>query len=129
MGETKFIDSMENGRHILVCWRETTLEVEVQGIGRGGIFQSGYTNLAVINSNLTAARFRNDLLVPYVQLFMQLPGHGMAFQQDNTRQHVVRIDLDHLERSHPTCPHLNFYGAGLNADSRGDGMHLAPINN
>ena len=66
----------------------------------GGISYYGRTNLMVINGNLTAARYRDEVLIPRVQPFMHLHGPGLIFQQDNARPHVARIVLDHLEQSH-----------------------------
>ena len=55
----------------------------------GGISHGLKSQLVVIDGNLTAARYRDEILRPHVIPFLQQ--HNLALQQDNARPHVARI--------------------------------------
>ena len=55
----------------------------------GGITHGLKSQLVVIDDNLTAARYRDEILRPHVIPFLQK--HNLTLQQDNARPHVARI--------------------------------------
>ena len=55
----------------------------------GGISHGLKSQLVVIDGNLTAARYRDEILRPHVIPFLQQ--HNLTLQQDNARSHVARI--------------------------------------
>lgn len=55
----------------------------------GGISHGLKTPLIVIAGNLTAVRYRDEVLQPCAVPFVQQ--HNLTFQQDNARPHVARI--------------------------------------
>ena len=55
----------------------------------GGISYGLKSQLVVIDGNLTAARYRDEILRPQVIPFLQQ--HNLIFQQDNARPHVARV--------------------------------------
>lgn len=55
----------------------------------GGISHGLKSHLVVIDGNLTAARYRDEILRPHVVPFLQQ--HNLTLQQDNARPHVARI--------------------------------------
>ena len=63
----------------------------------GGIHSRGRTGLTVINGNLNAQRYVDEVLrpdaVPYVQQ------HNLTFQQDNARPHSARLTRDFLQQN------------------------------
>ena len=52
------------------------------------------TPLIFIDGNLTAVRYRDNVLTPVVVPFIQR--HNAVFQQDNARPHVARVSMDYL---------------------------------
>ena len=55
----------------------------------GGISHGLKSQLVVIDGNLTAARYRDEILRPHVISFLQQ--HNLTLQQDNAKPHVARI--------------------------------------
>ena len=55
----------------------------------GGISHGLKSQLVVIDGNLTAAMYRDEILRPHVIPFLQQ--HNLTLQQDNARPHVARI--------------------------------------
>ena len=55
----------------------------------GGISHGLKSQLVVVDGNLTAARYRDEILRPHVIPFLQQ--HNLTLQQDNARPHVARI--------------------------------------
>ena len=55
----------------------------------GGISHGLKSQLVVIDGNLTAARYRDEILRPHVIPFLQQ--HNLTLQQDNARPQVARI--------------------------------------
>lgn len=62
----------------------------------GGITSTGRTALQVVDGNLTAAQYRDEILQPHVVPFIQNRGNRVTFQHDNARPHVARIVRDFL---------------------------------
>ena len=81
----------------------------------GGISHGMKTPLVVIQGNLTAVRYRDQVLMPHV-----LPldnAHYLMFQHDNTKPHVARVCRDFLNQNNvqvldwpPYSPDLNPIG-------------------
>ena len=96
-----------------------TLAYEVDRFGRGGsvmvwdgISHGVETPLVVIQGNLTAVRYRDQLLMPHVLPLVN--AHNLAFQHDNARPHVARVCRDFLNQNNvqvldwpPYSPDLN----------------------
>lgn len=59
-----------------------------------GICQGHKTPLIFIDGNLTAVRYRDNVLAPVVVPFVRR--HNVVFQQDNARPHVARVCNDFL---------------------------------
>ena len=55
----------------------------------GGICHGHKTPLLFIDGNLTAVRYRDNVLT-----------HNVTFQQDNAKSHVARICMDYLATNH-----------------------------
>ena len=53
----------------------------------GGISHGVKTPLVVIQGNLTAVRYRDQVLMPHVLPLVN--AHNLTFQHDNARPHVV----------------------------------------
>ena len=66
----------------------------------GGICQNRRTELKIIEGNLNAVRYRDEILSPVVLPFIRQRGFNDVFQQDNARCHVARICTDFLEENH-----------------------------
>ena len=49
----------------------------------GGISHTGRTDLVIVNGNITAMRYRDEIVGPHVVPFLRANGPGMLFQQDN----------------------------------------------
>jgi hypothetical protein len=78
----------------------------------GGISFNGRTQLVVVrNGSMTAARYRDDIIVPHVQPYAENVGPNFIFMNDNTRQHIAHIviiaNIDSLEWP-AKSPDLNF---------------------
>ena len=85
----------------------------------GGISHGLKPQLVVNDGNLTAARYRDEILRPHVIPFLQQ--HNLTLQQDNARPHVARICqvflannnwFNHSTGRHiaPICPRMSIYG-------------------
>ena len=60
----------------------------------GGISHGVKSPLIVVPGNLTAVRYRDEILCPVAVPLVQY--HQMTFQRDNTRPHVARVCQDFL---------------------------------
>jgi hypothetical protein len=50
------------------------------------------TQLVIVrNGSMTAARYRDDIIVPHVQPYAENFGPKFNFMNDNTRQHIAHI--------------------------------------
>ena len=79
---------------------------------RGGISHGVKTPLVVIQGNLTALRYRDQVLMPHVLPLVN--AHNLTFQHDNARPHVARVCRDFLNQNNvqvldwpPYSPDLN----------------------
>lgn len=76
---------------------------EVDRFGGGSVMMwaaishNGKTNLVLVNGNLTAQRYCDEILQPHVLPIMQ--NNGRIFQQDNARPHTARITTAFLQRN------------------------------
>ena len=78
----------------------------------GGISHGVKTPLVVIQGNLTAVRYRDQVLMPHVLPLVN--AHNLTFQHDNARPHVARVCRDFLNQNNvqvldwpPYSPDLN----------------------
>ncbi len=62
----------------------------------GGITSTGRTPLVVIDGNLNAVRYRDEIIQPHVIPFVQGQQRHITLQQDNARPHVARVVRDFL---------------------------------
>ena len=83
----------------------------------GGISHGVKSPLIVVSGNLTAVRYRDEILRPVAVPLVQQ--HQMTFQHDNARPHVARVCQDFLPTTlyHSTghctvqiCPKLSICG-------------------
>ena len=65
----------------------------------GGITGRDRTPLYVIHGNLTAVRYRDEILNPLVLPFIQAQRRNITFQHDNARPHVARV-VNNFLRQH-----------------------------
>ena len=79
----------------------------------GGITFDTKTPLHIVQGNLTANAYINQIVTPYVLPFLNA-NPGTTFQQDGARPHTARVTLDHLNRHNvnilpwlPKIPDLN----------------------
>ena len=63
-----------------------------------GITSRRRTNLVFVDSTLTAARYRDNILAVEVVNFLNHNGSGITFQQDNARPHTARITQAFLQQ-------------------------------
>ncbi|VDH95795.1 serine/threonine-protein phosphatase 4 regulatory subunit 2 [Mytilus galloprovincialis] len=66
----------------------------------GGICHNGRTQLKIIDGNLNALRYRDEVLNPIVLPFIRQRGFNHVFQQDKARCHVARICMQYFEQNH-----------------------------
>lgn len=66
----------------------------------GGICHNGRTELKIIDGNLNAVKYRDEILDGIVHPFIRQHGYNHVFQHDNARCHVARICVDYLEQNH-----------------------------
>ena len=78
----------------------------------GGISHGVKMPLVVIQGNLTAVRYRDQVLMPHVLPLVN--AHNLSFQHDNARPHVARVCRDFLNQNNvqvlywpPYSPNLN----------------------
>jgi hypothetical protein len=55
------------------------------------------TKVVIIDDNLNAATYRDEVLVPVVVPFLQCQGPGIILQQDNARSHAARAVQQYLQ--------------------------------
>ena len=65
----------------------------------GGICSGRKTRLLVLDGNLNAQRYINEVLVPEVIPFLLQNGPNLIFQQDNARPHVARVVNDFFNQN------------------------------
>jgi hypothetical protein len=65
--------------------------------GRGHVER---TDLKVIDGNLNAARYRDEIIAPIVLPFLRRHRFSHIFQHDNARCHVARVSMDFLNDNH-----------------------------
>ena len=99
-------------RYSDACVREVDRFGEGVRNGSGGISHGVKTPLVVIQGNLTAVRYRDQVLMPHVLPLVNV--HNLTFQHDNARPHVVRVCRDFLNQNNvevldwpPYSPDLN----------------------
>ena len=63
----------------------------------GGISHGVKTPLVVIQGNLTAVRYRDQVLMPHVLPLVN--AHNLTFQHDYARPHVARVCRDFLNQN------------------------------
>ena len=80
----------------------------------GGISIAGKTELVVIDGNITAQRYRDEILQPTAVPYLRNMGDDAILQDDNARPHRARLVRNFLEREGitrmdwPACsPDLN----------------------
>ena len=65
----------------------------------GGISARGRTPLVIINGNLNAHRYLEEVVRPHVLPFVRDQRTNMTFQQDNARPHVARLTMNLLRHA------------------------------
>ena len=65
----------------------------------GGICGGRKTRLLVLDGNLNAQRYINEVLVPEVIPFLLQNGPNLIFQQDNARPYVARVVNDFFNQN------------------------------
>ena len=68
----------------------------------GGITATHRSDLVVIDGNLNAERYRDEVLIPVAIPFLEQHGPGIILQQDNARPHTARIVRTFMEEEHVT---------------------------
>ncbi len=63
----------------------------------GGISLAGKTRLIIVNGNLNALRYRDEILAPVALPFLRNLGPGSILQDDNARPHRARLVTDFLQ--------------------------------
>lgn len=86
------------------CADACTTETDRFGGGASLMVWAGITGrhrtaLVLVQGNLTAARYRDDILQQHVVPFMRQHPEITSFQQDNARPHTARICKDFLEQN------------------------------
>jgi hypothetical protein len=64
-----------------------------------GITHCGRTDLKIVNGNLNAVRYRDEILSAIVQPFIARHMNSHTFQQDNARCHLAHIYI-YLVKNH-----------------------------
>jgi hypothetical protein len=92
-----------NDCRVLVLRRpgERNVQCNIRGVDKfggrslmvwGGISFNGRAQLVIVrNGPMTAARYRDDIIVPHVQPYAENFGPKFIFMNDNTRQHIAHI--------------------------------------
>ena len=65
----------------------------------GGISWRHKTQLIVVDGNLTARRYIDEILEPEVVPFLRNNGDVTLFQQDNARAHFARLTMDFFNQN------------------------------
>ncbi len=65
----------------------------------GGIMGNRKTELVVVEGNLSAQRYIDQVLTPHAVPFIRRHGPGVTLQQDNARPHVARLTTQYLTRN------------------------------
>lgn len=65
----------------------------------GGITFQGRTELYVIQNNLNARRYCDEILAPIVVPFLTRQRQRVTFQQDNARPHTARVSMGFLQQN------------------------------
>lgn len=63
----------------------------------GGMSSAGKTNLPIIDGNLNAQRYRDEILQPIALPYLRNMGPNAVLQDDNARPHRARIIAEFLE--------------------------------
>ena len=75
------------------CVKETDIFRGGSVMVWAGISNASKINLVVINGNLNAQRYRDEILAPVVIPYVNANGNAI-FQQDNARPHGATDDTD-----------------------------------
>ena len=92
--------------------------LEVDNFGGGSLMMWGTTSYAEktqlvhIHGNLSAARYRDEVLIPHMPPAMNL--RREAFMHDNTRSHTAHATVYFLANQNVTVLHLPFKSLDLN---------------
>ena len=72
--------------------------VQVSAVGASwcGITSHGRTQLVIVAGNLTAIRYRDEIIRPHVLPFLQGQRGAVMLQQDNARPHVAQQNVNTL---------------------------------
>ena len=62
-------------------------------------FAHGRSTLVVVQGNLTANQYRDQILLPFLLPFMQRHNPGLTFQHDNARPHTAFLTQDFLRNA------------------------------
>ena len=66
----------------------------------GGISHVERTDIKIIDGNLNAARYRDEILATIVLPFLRRHRFSHVFQHDNARCHVACVSMDFLNDNH-----------------------------
>ena len=66
----------------------------------GGRSHVERTDIKVIDDNLNATRYRDEIIAPIVLPFLRRHRFSHVFQHDNARCHVARVSMDFLNDNH-----------------------------
>jgi hypothetical protein len=66
----------------------------------GGRSHVERTDIKVIDGNLNAARYRDEIIAPIVLPFLRRHRFSHVFQHNNARCHVARVSMDFLNDNH-----------------------------
>ena len=110
--EFEFLEEEGNVLLIIVSLRETDLEVGVFLVW-GGIMGRRNTNLIVVQGNLNAQGYINQILQPAAVPFLQRHGPAILIH-DNARPHVARICRQFLNRNNVNVLHWPVVSPDMN---------------
>jgi transposase len=104
-----------NDRHVLVLRRpgERYAQCNIRGVDKfgggplmvwGGISFNGRTQLVIVRNGLmTAARYRDDIIVPHVLPYAENFGPNFIFMHDNARPHIAHTVTTALRDANIDC--------------------------